>query len=251
MTGSFALAWRLQRANLVAWTVGVAVYAAAIGGIADGVGALVNSSSGTRDIIVKMGGRHGLVDAFLATTMGILGLAAAAYVVQTLLRLRTEETDQRAELVLAGSVSRWRWVGGHTVIAVGGAAVLLAVGGVAAGITHGIRAHDLAGELPRVLGAALVQLPAAGVLAGATLLLFGALPRVVAVVLGAARGVPASRSTRACARSARLGGGPFAVHPRTEAARRHADAHPSCLVDRGGRALGVAGFAGVQHRDIG
>ncbi len=175
----FALAWRLQRATVASWTVGFAIYGAAIGGIADGVGALVNSSTGTRDIIVRMGGRHGLVDAFLATVMGMLGIAAAVFVVQSLLRLRAEESGQRAEVVLAGAVSRVRWVTGHVVVAMLGSALMLAVGGLAAGITHGVRANDLADQLPRVLAGALVQLAAVWVLAGAVLLLFGVLPRAV------------------------------------------------------------------------
>jgi ABC-2 type transport system permease protein len=189
LSSPLALAWRLQRATVVSWTVGFAIYGAAIGGIADGVGALVNSSSGTRDIIVRMGGRHGLIDAFLATVMGILGIAAAAFVVQSLLRLRSEESAQRAEIVLAGAVSRSRWVASHVVVAVSGSALMLAAGGLAAGITHGVRAHDLAGQLPRVLAGAVIQLPAVWVLAGAVLLLYGVLPRVVAAAAWALLGV--------------------------------------------------------------
>lgn len=189
LSSPLALAWRLQRATVLSWTVGFAIYGAAIGGIADGVGALVNSSSGTRDIVVRMGGRHGLIDAFLATGMGILGIAAAAFVVQSLLRLRTEESAQRAEIVLAGAVSRTRWVVSHVLVAVFGSALMLAVGGLAAGITHGVRAHDLADQLTRVLAGAVIQLPALWVLAGAVLLLYGVLPRVVAAAAWALLGV--------------------------------------------------------------
>ncbi len=183
LASPLALAWRLQRAAVASWLLAFVVYGATLGGIADGVGALVRSSGSTRRIILEMGGRHGLVDAFLATAMGILGFLAAAFVVQVLLRLRVEETAQRAEAVLATSVSRVGWAASHLVIALLGAVVMLAVGGLAAAFTHGSRIHDLGGQLPSLLGAALVQLPAVLILAGAVVLLFGAAPR--AVVAGA------------------------------------------------------------------
>lgn len=52
-----------------------------------------------------------------------------------------------------------------------------------------MRAHDLAGQLPRVLAGAVIQLPAVWVLAGAVLLLYGVLPRVVAAAAWALLGV--------------------------------------------------------------
>jgi putative exporter of polyketide antibiotics len=56
---------------------------------------------------------------------------------------------------------------------------VLATGGLVAGLAHGLRAGDLGGELPRVLGGALVQLPAVWVMAVVGAALFGLLPRLV------------------------------------------------------------------------
>ena len=181
----FALAWRLQRGLLFAWTAGLMVYGAAIGGIAQGVNDLVKDSKGTRDLLLDMGGQKGIVDAFIATAMGILGLAASIYAVQAVLRLRSEESALRAEPLLATRVGRIRWAMSHVVFAVLGPAVLLAMAGLAGGLTHGVGAHDLGRQLPRVLGAALVQLPAAWVLAGITLMLYGLAPRLALASWGA------------------------------------------------------------------
>ncbi|MGH2814535.1 MAG: ABC transporter permease, partial [Actinomycetota bacterium] len=60
-----------------------------------------------------------------------------------------------------------------------GSASLLVTGGLVAGAAHGLRAGDLGGELPRVLGGALVQLPAVWVMAAVGALLFGLAPRLV------------------------------------------------------------------------
>jgi ABC-2 type transport system permease protein len=180
-----ALAWRLQRGTLLAWAAGFAVYGAAIGGVADGINDIVKDSSGTRDMLTKMGGQQGIVDAFLATTMGMIGLLASVYAVQATLRLRSEEMAQRVEPLLATSVSRTRWAASHLIIAALGTAVLLTVAGLATGLTHGLRAHDLSGQPPRLLGAALVQIPGAWVLAAIVVVLFGLSSRLAVAGWGA------------------------------------------------------------------
>ncbi|MGO4752095.1 ABC transporter permease, partial [Streptomyces sp. 2MCAF27] len=92
------------------------------------------------------------------------------------LRLRGEETDQRAEPLLANAVSRLRWAASHLVIAYLGPVVILLLGGLTMGLVCGSAADDLGGELPRVLGAMLAQVPAVWVVTSAVVFLFGLLP---------------------------------------------------------------------------
>ncbi|MFI0352610.1 hypothetical protein [Actinomadura sp. 9N407] len=129
----------------------------------------------------------GLVPARLGRAEAAAGLASA-YALAAVLRLRSEETALRAEPLLATGVSRARWAAGHLLPAVAGTAVVLAVAGLTVGVVHGLRVGDLAGEVPRQLGAALVQLPAALVLAGVAVAVYGAVPRLTgtAWALGAA-----------------------------------------------------------------
>lgn len=176
---SFALAWRLQRGGLYAWGAGFAVYGLAIGGIADGVNDMVKGSSGTRNLLTNLGGggHQGVVDAFLAAVTGIMGLLAAVYAVQAVQRLRSEETGQRLEPLLATSLGRTRWALGHLVIVALGTAAMLALEGLAAGLTDGLRTGDVGGQLPRIVGAALAQLPAVWLIAAVTVALFGLAPR--------------------------------------------------------------------------
>jgi ABC-2 type transport system permease protein len=176
-----ALAWRLHRAALLGWTAGLAVVGTAVGGVAQGVGDIVTDNPQLADLFTKMGGQQKIVDAYLASTMGVVGLVAAAYAVAAALRLRSEETGLRAEPVLATRVGRTRWALSHLAFAAAGPAVLLAAAGLAAGLTHGLRTGDVGTHLPQLLGDALVQLPAVWVLAGITVALFGLTPRLVAV----------------------------------------------------------------------
>jgi ABC-2 type transport system permease protein len=183
LRGPFALAWRLQRGTLFGWAAGFVVYGAAIGGVVDNLGTMIGGSDG-RDMLRKLGGDGGLTDAFLATAMGVMALIASAYAVQAVLRLRSEETRGLAEPILATRIGRVGWAASHLVFAVVGPAVLMALEGLVVGLIHGLRAHDVGGQVPRVLWGALVQLPAVWVLGGVTILLYGLAPRVATAAWG-------------------------------------------------------------------
>jgi ABC-2 type transport system permease protein len=174
-----ALAWRLQRGALLGWTIGVAIAGLSFGAIAQDMVQAAAEDPETAKMFSSLGGRGSIADVFLAAILSWIGMLAAAYAVQATLRLHAEETELRAEQVLATTVSRIGWAGSHLLVAAVGSAVLLATGGLVAGVAHGLRAGDLGGELPRVLGGALVQLPAVWVMAGIGAALFGLLPRLV------------------------------------------------------------------------
>ena len=80
------------------------------------------------------------MNAYLASLMLLAGLGAAGYAVSATLRLRAEETEGRADPVLAGAVGRVRWGLSHVVVAVAGTASLLAIAGVTTGLGYGLRA---------------------------------------------------------------------------------------------------------------
>lgn len=171
LRGSFGLAWRLHRGVLLGWGVAYAVVGAAVGGIAHSVGDLVGDDPGSRELFAKLGGSSGVVDSFLSAETGLLGIACAAYAVQATLRLRSEETNLLAEQLLATRCKRIAWLASHVGCAVLGTGFLLIVGGLAAGIVHG--------NVGLLLGAAAARIPAACVLAGVVVALFGVLPRAV------------------------------------------------------------------------
>jgi polyether ionophore transport system permease protein len=178
-----ALAWRLQRGSLIGWSVAFLVAGGALGSIADGVTDLTGGSKAVKDMFHRMGGEQGMVNAYLAACMGVVGMVAAGYAVQATLRLRGEETALRAEPLLAARVSRFGWAASHLVFAVFGPAVLLAMAGLSAGLAHGVRSGD-AGAVPRMIGAAEVQWPGSLVVAAIALVLLGVLPRLTTIAWG-------------------------------------------------------------------
>jgi ABC-2 type transport system permease protein len=84
--------------------------------------------------------------------------------------------------VLASPVSRPRWAAGHLIFALLGSAVLLGAAGFAAGLAYGLSTGEVGRDLPRVLVAAMAQLPAVWVLIGVSVALFGVLPRLATSV---------------------------------------------------------------------
>lgn len=181
LAGPFSLAWRLQRGILLGWLVGLAAAGAVLGGAASGISDSLTDNQNLMDLLTRLGGSKGVLDAYLAAVFGITGLTVGAYTVQATLRLRAEETSGRLEPLLATRTGRTRWALSHLTFALLGTAVLLAVAGVAAGLAYGVQIHDVGGQVPRMLGDALVQVPAAWVLAGLGTALFGLAPRLSAL----------------------------------------------------------------------
>jgi ABC-2 type transport system permease protein len=173
------LAWRLNRASTIGWLIGAALFGVGIGSLGDAVDRGLGQNKGMADLMGQLAGGHhaGLVDMYYAAMMNVFGVLAAAYVVQALLRLRSEETDGGAEAVLSTAVGRVRWVISHVVCAVAGAAALLLCAGLGTGLADA--ASGGAAGVGTLTAAGLAQLPAALTLGGFVVLAFGGLPRLV------------------------------------------------------------------------
>jgi ABC-2 type transport system permease protein len=185
LRGPLALAWCLQRAMLLGWVAAFALLGAFFGLLAPGFPPLLGQTSpAVQEFFRRFGGADGsadLVDAFLWTIMLTLGYTAALYPALAVLRLRAEEAAGRAEIVLAGAVSRLRWAASHLLIALLGTALIMAAAGLAIGLAYGA-GGGFAAQLPRLMAAALLQVPAAWVLGGVAALAVGAAPRAAVAV---------------------------------------------------------------------
>jgi ABC-2 type transport system permease protein len=142
-----------------------------IGGLSSSVGDFLDNPS-ARELFEKFGGAPGLSDAFLSVELAFLGVAVSIFGLQAVLRARSEEVGLRAEPMLANATTRVRWLGSHLVVALTGSVALLAILGVAAGLTSAASV-DTANQFWRVVGAALVQAPAVFVMIGIGIAGFG------------------------------------------------------------------------------
>jgi ABC-2 type transport system permease protein len=252
LRGPFGLAWRLQRGALAGWAAGYAFIFAICGAAAKGIGELLGTSTALEREFTRLGGQAAVTNAYLAALMLLAGLVAAAYAVSVIVRLRAEETAEAAEPVLATATGRVRWALSHIAVAVGGAALLLTVAGVATGLGYGLRIGSAGTWVARMTGAALGQLPAALVLAAVAIALFGLLPR--ASVAGAWTALGLVVVISLFGQALQLSHWILDVSPFTHAPRLPGgpvQAAPLLWLCAVALGLSAAGLAGLRRRDIG
>lgn len=248
--GPLGLAWHLQRGPLLAWASAFAVYGLVMGALASSVAQLVGNNAGARKMFTTMGGQAGLVNAFLAAIMAIMGVLASVYAVQAALRPRGEESGQRAEPVLAAAVGRIRWAASHVVFAVFGPVVLLALAGLGMGLVHGANTGDVGKAVAQLMGSAMVQLPAVWVLAGIATALFGIVPRLATLAWGALAAFLLLTELGAFLGLSRwaVDASPYTHVPKLPGGA--VAAAPLLWLTGLAAVLAVAGLAGLRHRDL-
>jgi ABC-2 type transport system permease protein len=153
LTDALTLALRTTGTTLLLWTLAAGVLGVVFGMIAPGIGDLLDSET-AQSLIDELGGE--LVAAILSVVAVVLTYFAATVVAHT----ARDETDGRAELVLATGTSRGAWFGATLVVALVGTALLLVVTGI--GLWIGYVAADGPG-IGNLLVAALAWVPAAWV----------------------------------------------------------------------------------------
>jgi ABC-2 type transport system permease protein len=175
LSSSFGLAVRLQRGSLVGWVVGLGSLAFFYGLVADQAEQMIEDNPDMADFFAQIGVAS-VTDAFLSTAMLIMALFGSGFTVSSVLRLRSEEVSGRADPVLAAPVGRRRWAWSHLVVSLVGTVALVLVCGVAMGAGAALVLGEAA-RIGELTAAGLVMVPAMWLLAGATLLVYGALPR--------------------------------------------------------------------------
>jgi ABC-2 type transport system permease protein len=180
----FSLQARLQVPGVVSWTLGVGAYCLLVGFLLDSVDDLAGSSPQMQQIVEQLGGAGALAQVFQVVIMGFVGIAAAAFAVTLVSRLHAEETAGRTEIVLATGTSRARYLTASVVVLVVGVTVIPLAAGLLMGLGHGLVAGGWGTAFAEAIGAGLVQVPAALVVAGVVLVLYGWWPRLVALGWG-------------------------------------------------------------------
>lgn len=170
----WGLALRLQATSIVAWTLAFAVIGSAFGYLASSLGEVIGPDSPFAKAFASSGRSVDLAFAFVLTLLQLLGIIAAVYGVQVMMRVHAEEVDFRLEPLLAGSVRRGTLYASHVLIALAGPLLALVVGGLAISVT----ASDAAITTGNVLHQVLAEAPAVAVLVGISIATIGARPPV-------------------------------------------------------------------------
>jgi ABC-2 type transport system permease protein len=166
---------------LIGWTIGLMAIGAVYGSVGDSIGDMLDDNPQLAEIFEMIGGEQGITDIFFSAAVGILAIVSSAYAIRAVLRLRAEEDEMKAEPILATATPRTRWAASHLFFGLVGPALMLTLGGAVAGATYGLIIGDVVGQMSRVVGLAMIQLPAVWVLTGIAMALFGIAPRLASV----------------------------------------------------------------------
>lgn len=159
ISGPFQLHMALQRGPTVGWGIGLFLAGLAFGSMTK---SLLDAAR-TNEFIARVLTAQGN-DGVYTTMTQFLAAAASAYVVSTVLRVYGDEQAGLGEAVLAGAVSRWRWLLEAVASAVLGSAVLMLAAGLGNGLGAGIALSEPA-TIVRLMLAGLGFVPAMAVLA--------------------------------------------------------------------------------------
>ena len=178
LASPLAAAFRLQRAALLWWTSALATFGFVFGGVGDQIADPTDMSA---DRIEMFGGSVAtLLDGFLGITAMLTAVLAGTMVVRSVLAVWSEESEGRAEPVLATATGRGAWFGSHLVVASLGLVVTMLVVGLATGVGAGLSVGEGA-YVGEMIVAHLAHVPGALVLLGIAAALFGLAPRAIGV----------------------------------------------------------------------
>jgi ABC-2 type transport system permease protein len=164
ITDVFGLHLTLQRGQTIGWTVGLFLAGLAFGSMTK---SLLDAAK-TNELLARVLATQGN-DGVYTTMTQFLAAAATAYVVSAVLRVYSDEQSGLGEAVLAGAVSRWRWLLTAVAAALVGSVVLMFFAGLGNGLGAGITVGEPQ-TIARLTLAGLAYVPAMAVIAGITAL---------------------------------------------------------------------------------
>ena len=156
----FGLHVTLQRGQTIGWTVGLFLSGLAFGSMTKSLLDAAKENELLQRVLAQQG-----TDGVYMTMTQFLAAAATAYVVTAVLRVSNDEQSGLGEAVLAGAVSRWRWLLTAVAAAIVGSTVLMFFAGLGNGLGAGITIGEPQ-AIWRLTLAGVAFVPAMAVMAG-------------------------------------------------------------------------------------
>lgn len=171
------LAARLNRASLLAWAIGLAVFGTVYGPVLGEASTFLDQMPVLQDMLPGTAGAGG-VSLFAGIVLALTALVAAVPATQVVTRLVKDEQAGRTALLLANGPGRPSWYAAHVAVALLGAVLVL----VAFGVAFGAAAWRVTGDrelFGDVVVGGLGYLGAVALVVGLAALLAGWAPRLV------------------------------------------------------------------------
>ena len=176
LRGPLSLAFRLQRAGLMWWTIALAVAGVTFGAFVSPMAD--NAESMPEEILSVFGGADGMVDGYLGYMGVYYAIMIAVYAILTVQAAWSEEQSVRVEPVLATAVSRTSWLLSWALCAAVGVLWLFAVVGFGNAIGASLATGDWTLFGPVLIGQ-LAHTPSVWLILALAAALYGLAPRLI------------------------------------------------------------------------
>jgi ABC-2 type transport system permease protein len=180
--GPAVFAWRSNRSVLTGWVLGLGAYAFVLGALVTAMIDFLAQDADYQRTLADLGlGVALTVEGFVGVMCVTLGVGFALYATWRIGAARSEEESGRAENLLTRPVTRSRWLLGHALVTLVGAALLIVLTGLAlwgGAVASGSTELTVVASLGAVLNTGSVVV----LVIGLALLTFGVAPRLTVAV---------------------------------------------------------------------
>ncbi len=185
---SRSLAVAVNRGPIITWTIAFAGLGFVFGNLATSIRDILSSDSAVQQILAAGGSStEELIGAFVVMILSLVGIIAAIPGVQTMIKVRTEEMDDRVEPLIATAISRPRYLGSNVLVAFLAPAVYVLIAGALIGALAS--SADIGISFADTLLQSAATIPAVWTVVALAVAVIGARPQVT---LAAWAGVLAS-----------------------------------------------------------
>ncbi|MFC5370741.1 ABC transporter permease [Arcanobacterium bovis] len=177
--GIFGFAWKTNRGTLLSWWFAFAFLGIMFGTLSTSIVSVFKDNPELLKMMAGKAAESNLIYAFISSILQTIAIMAAILGAQLMMRFYGEETGLRAEPLLAGPLSRWRYLLSSVVWVYFGTAVAMAISGLAIGFaaTYG---SDTVSVL-HVFKQAIVTIPPVWLLSAVAIVTVGAIPKLRAL----------------------------------------------------------------------
>lgn len=246
---TWRLAVRLNRGQLMTWTIAFLALGMVFGYFTASINDILGSDAAVTQVLAAGATTpEELVSAFLVTILSLLGIIACIPGVQIMVKVRTEELEDRVEPIIATKVPRVGFYASNLVLAfVASAVCILIAGTLVAALAS---TADIGVEFGDALAQAVATVPAAWTVVAVSVAVVGARPHVV---LAAWVGVLASFGLTLLGPTFRLWDWILAISPFwhiPNVTDADADWWGLLWISLVTLFFLLVGFAGFRHRDL-
>lgn len=176
----FGLVFRLQRTGLIAWAIGLLLIGASYGSVLGDLETFFKDIDLMQQMIAQVEG-FSLTEQFIPVLMAVMGILGTIPVLMAILKLKTEEKNDRLEHILSRAVSRNQVMGSYLAMSFLTGFVMLTLAALGLGLVGNAMMEEQL-SLGMFYGAAMAYLPAMLAMVGVAVLLLGWAPNLSGIV---------------------------------------------------------------------